>query len=78
MTSLLSTGTSFNGTHHHHNSIAEEDPTPTESDDDDDSDRPMTKAELQKRAAKSIAGLQVVPGKLQPARAKAVAMKKKK
>lgn len=78
---VLTSGASFsvNHHHHHHDSIAEEDRTPNESDgDDDESDRPMTKAELQKRAAKSIAGLQVAPAKLQPARAKAVAMKKKK
>lgn len=77
---VLTSSASFSANHHHHHdSIAEEDPTPNESDDDDDeSDRPMTKAELQKRATKSIAGLQVASAKLQPARAKAVAMKKKK
>ncbi|KAF1334411.1 hypothetical protein FI667_g2077, partial [Globisporangium splendens] len=57
-------------------SIVEEDPMPNIS-DGEESDRPMTKAELQKRAAKTVAGLQLNP-KPQSVRVKAVATKKKK
>uniref|UniRef100_K3WV37 ODAD1 central coiled coil region domain-containing protein n=1 Tax=Globisporangium ultimum (strain ATCC 200006 / CBS 805.95 / DAOM BR144) TaxID=431595 RepID=K3WV37_GLOUD len=71
MDSLLTTsGANFSA------SIAEEDPMPNVS-DDEESDRPMTKAELQKRAAKTVAGLQLNP-KPQSVRMKAVATKKKK
>jgi hypothetical protein len=45
--------------------------------DDDESDRPMSKAEIQKRAAKSVAALQITP-KVQASRTKAVQNKKKK
>ncbi|KAK1945566.1 Outer dynein arm protein 1 [Phytophthora citrophthora] len=58
------------------NSIAEDEPESPRS-DDEDGDRPLTRIELQKRAAKSFANLQVSP-KLQPIRAKPVLPKKKK
>ncbi|RLN90989.1 hypothetical protein BBJ28_00010693 [Nothophytophthora sp. Chile5] len=45
--------------------------------DDEDGDRPMTRAELQKRAVKSIASLQTAP-KMQPIRSKLAPTKKKK
>ncbi|KAG3201901.1 hypothetical protein PC128_g3593 [Phytophthora cactorum] len=57
-------------------SIAEDEPESPRS-DDEDSDRPLTRLELQKRAAKSFASLQASP-KLQPIRAKPVLSKKKK
>ncbi|DBA00847.1 TPA: hypothetical protein N0F65_008490 [Lagenidium giganteum] len=57
--------------------ISEEDVLPNTS-DDEDSDRPMTKAEMQKRAAKTYASLQLSPGKMQPQRAKPQVAKKKK
>ncbi|KAL3668971.1 hypothetical protein V7S43_006259 [Phytophthora oleae] len=57
-------------------SIAEDEPESPRS-DDEDGDRPLTRVELQKRAAKSFASLQVSP-KLQPIRAKPVLPKKKK
>lgn len=56
--------------------IVEEDQQPNTS-DDEDSDRPMTKAELLKRAAKTMAGFQV-NSRLQPNRVKPSAQKKKK
>ncbi|TYZ57889.1 hypothetical protein PybrP1_004407 [[Pythium] brassicae (nom. inval.)] len=56
MSSILTPGASLNSA-----SIAEEESAPTES-DDDDSDRPMTKAELQKHAARTIAGMQGAGG----------------
>lgn len=64
MSSILSSGANLNSA-----SIAEEESTPTES-DDDDSDRPMTKAELQKHAVRTIAGIQGDSSKPQIARAK--------
>ncbi|KAG6975632.1 hypothetical protein JG688_00002177 [Phytophthora aleatoria] len=57
-------------------SIAEDEPESPRS-DDEDGDRPLTRLELQKRAAKSFASLQASP-KLQPIRAKPVLSKKKK
>jgi hypothetical protein len=57
-------------------SIAEDEPESPRS-DDEDGDRPLTRIELQKRAAKSFANLQTSP-KLQPIRAKPVPAKKKK
>ncbi|KAF1791124.1 hypothetical protein GQ600_15147 [Phytophthora cactorum] len=51
-------------------SIAEDEPESPRS-DDEDGDRPLTRLELQKRAAKSFASLQASP-KLQPIRAKPV------
>ncbi|ETL39455.1 hypothetical protein L916_09226 [Phytophthora nicotianae] len=57
-------------------SIAEDEPESPRS-DDEDGDRPLTRAELQKKAAKSFANLQASP-KLQPIRAKPVVSKKKK
>lgn len=59
-------------------SIAEDEPeSPRSDDDDDDGDRPLTRLELQKRAAKSFASSQASP-KLLPIRAKPVLSKKKK
>ncbi|KAG6614737.1 Coiled-coil domain-containing protein 63 [Phytophthora cinnamomi] len=57
-------------------SIAEDEPESPRS-DDEDCDRPLTRVELQKRAAKSFASLQASP-KLQPIRIKPVLPKKKK
>ncbi|RLN84060.1 hypothetical protein BBJ28_00010752 [Nothophytophthora sp. Chile5] len=57
-------------------SIAEDELDSTAS-DDEDGDRPMTRAELQKRAVKSIASLQAAP-KTQPIRSKLAPTKKKK
>ncbi|GMF10010.1 unnamed protein product [Phytophthora lilii] len=57
-------------------SIAEDEPESPRS-DDEDGDRPLTRIELQKRAAKSFASLQASP-KLQPIRVKPVLSKKKK
>jgi hypothetical protein len=54
LASILSSG-SLVGTD---SSIAEEDGAQNSSEDEEDEDRPMTKAELQRRAAKSLAGLQ--------------------
>ncbi|KAE9027698.1 hypothetical protein PR003_g12658 [Phytophthora rubi] len=57
-------------------SIAEDEPESPRS-DEEDCDRPLTRIELQKRAAKSFASLQASP-KLQPIRTKPVLSKKKK
>ncbi|TMW63046.1 hypothetical protein Poli38472_005664 [Pythium oligandrum] len=57
--------------------IAEEETGQSSSDEDDDEDHPMSTAELQKRAAKSFAGLQMNP-KVQVTRGKPVMPKKKK
>lgn len=56
--------------------IVEEDQQPNTS-DDEDSDRPMTKAELLKRAAKTMAGFQA-NARMQPNRIKPSTQKKKK
>uniref|UniRef100_H3GJV9 ODAD1 central coiled coil region domain-containing protein n=1 Tax=Phytophthora ramorum TaxID=164328 RepID=H3GJV9_PHYRM len=57
-------------------SISEDEPESPRS-DDEDSDRPLTRVELQKRAAKNFASLQSSP-KLQPIRSRPVLPKKKK
>ncbi|GMF41511.1 unnamed protein product [Phytophthora fragariaefolia] len=81
-TSFGGAGTEFNidkqlsGTSVLTASIAEDEPESPRS-DEEDCDRPLTRIELQKRAAKSFASLQSSP-KLQPIRAKAVMSKKKK